>query len=672
VRPTGQGIHRWGDLDRRSRRWGLLVAAALLLAPVAALAWFLPEWAPTGDPALMGIRALDVGTASTPVLGQPSASGIYTEGVRHINHPGPLHFYLMALPVRVLGGAVGMPLVSVIITGTCLAVSAWAVFRQVGRAAGLAAAAVLAAVAFTTGAGSLVNPVSSSIAGYPLLATAVLMWCVACGDIRLMPAAIAAASFTAQQHLSVVPATLVVTLGALALLAATWRREGRWRDRDERRRLARWSGLSALVALVLWAPVLAQQVLGNDGNLGQMLWFARHGNSDTLGYGSAVGQVAHAVGLPPLLGRTRIDGGWLLSSPSAFGWASAGAVVAAVAVAGRRWREDHPRRATLCAMAGVVAAAGLVNGASVPEGIERYRLAFYHWTFVLALFVTLVGALAAGDLLRGRVLADRRALAPVLAAVTVVAMAATATASPLLDRPANTLLAAHATTERSHVDDIVDQVLEHRGEWGDHPVWLSRREPLYGGVTAAFVYELTERGVDLRHPLYYRFYVADRHLVSREAVDSGIVFVFDDVTGHRAPQGGELIAEASLIDGLDLEAYRELASAARDADELRVGAAAEQYLAGVDAASRGFALQALQAVVDDPETALLQRDVLEWVREYPPDEPALDPETAQRLLDSLEVVDVAELSRALRSVHVYLVDRQELLDEVRVRELGRD
>jgi hypothetical protein len=60
------------------------------------------------------------------------------------------------------------------------------------------------------------------------------------------------------------------------------------------------------------------------------------------------------------------------------------------------------------------------------------------------------------------------------------------------------------------------------------------------------------------------------------------------------------------------------------------------------------------------------------VRDYPPDEPALDPETAQRLLDSLEVVDVAELSRALRSVHVYLVDRQELLDEARVRELGRD
>jgi hypothetical protein len=30
------------------------------------------------------------------------------------------------------------------------------------------------------------------------------------------------------------------------------------------------------------------------------------------------------------------------------------------------------------------------------------------------------------------------------------------------------------------------------------------------------------------------------------------------------------------------------------------------------------------------------------------------------------------LSRALRSVHVYLVDRQELLDEARVRELGRD
>ncbi|MBN2622452.1 MAG: hypothetical protein JXA83_03735, partial [Acidimicrobiales bacterium] len=251
VRSAIPTIHRWRDLDRHDRRWALAVGAALLLAPLAALVHYVPDWAPAGDPALMGLRSLDVGTAATPLIGQPSASSAYTEGVRNVHHPGPLHFYLMAVPVRVLGGAFGMLLVSVLITGTCLAASAWAVFRQLGRRAGVVAAGALAMVAFTTGASSLVDPTSSNISGYPLLASTVLLWCVACGDLRLVPAAAGAVSFTAQQHLAVVPATLVLSVGAVALLAVTGWRRGWWHDRARRRDLARSSAWAGAVALVL-------------------------------------------------------------------------------------------------------------------------------------------------------------------------------------------------------------------------------------------------------------------------------------------------------------------------------------------------------------------------------------------------------------------------------------
>ena len=180
------------------------------------------------------------------------------------------------------------------------------------------------------------------------------------------------------------------------------------RDPGSRRDLRRSAALSGVVALVLWAPVLLQQAFGNAGNLSEMLWFARHGNSDTVGLGSAVGQVAHAAGLPPLLGRTGATGSMMLESPSLLTWVSAVLVLAAVAVLSARHRDDRPR-ALLGAMVGVVVLAGLVNGSSVPEGLEKLRLTFYHWAFPLGFMIVLVLGLAAVDAHR---VGERRRLPP--------------------------------------------------------------------------------------------------------------------------------------------------------------------------------------------------------------------------------------------------------------------
>jgi hypothetical protein len=394
---SGPQIHRLGDLSRPARWWALAVALAVVAAPIAALAHFVPDWSASNDPALMGLRALDVGTANTPTLGQPSQTRLYTDGVASVHHPGPLHFYLLAVPVRLLGPW-GMPAVSVLVTGTCLLLSLWIVHRLLGVRAALVATVALALVAFTTGASSFVNPVSSSIAGYPLLLSVMAVWAVASGDVRLLPLATAVVTFTAQQHLSVLPATAVVCAGSVVVGGLGWRRAGPPRDDASRRDLRRSAGLSAAVALVLWLPVLAQQAFGNTGNLGEMLWFARHGNGDSLGYGRRVQQVAHALGLPPLLGRTDLDGTLMLSSPSILTWMSAGAALGVVGLITWRHRDD-PARLALGAMTGVAVVEGLVGGASVPAGPEQARLAFYHWAFAVALLVALVIGTAAADAL---------------------------------------------------------------------------------------------------------------------------------------------------------------------------------------------------------------------------------------------------------------------------------
>src|SRR4029453_6135418 len=99
-------VHRLRDLDRGQRRFALAFGVALALAPVLAFVHYAPHWFPDGDPALMAMRSLDVGTRRTPLIGQPSLSFTYVPD-QVVNHLGAVHFYLMAPFVRVLGVNLG-------------------------------------------------------------------------------------------------------------------------------------------------------------------------------------------------------------------------------------------------------------------------------------------------------------------------------------------------------------------------------------------------------------------------------------------------------------------------------------------------------------------------------------------------------------------------------------
>src|SRR4029079_11283323 len=107
------------------------------------------------------------------------------------------------------------------------------------RGAGLAASVALAAVMWASGAAAMVNPISSSVGRFPLLCSVVLLWCLLCGDVRLLALTCAFVSFTLQQHLSVVPVTLVVTAVGLGGLLVTLIRNGAFRDPDRRREVTR-------------------------------------------------------------------------------------------------------------------------------------------------------------------------------------------------------------------------------------------------------------------------------------------------------------------------------------------------------------------------------------------------------------------------------------------------
>ncbi|HEX5367394.1 MAG TPA: hypothetical protein VFW63_12120 [Acidimicrobiales bacterium] len=666
-------------LQGRAPWWVVALALALLLAPAAALAHVVPEWSATNDPALMGLRALDVGTARTPLVGQPSQSGLYTGGPDVVHHPGPVHLYLLAIPVRVLGPALGMPLVSAVVTGTCLVAAAWVARRLLGDRGALVATLGLALVTFTTGTASLVNPVSSSIAGYPLLLTAVLAWAVAAGDVRLLPLATAAASFTAQQHLAVVPATVVLVVGGTGLGALGWWHDGRSRDPAARRQARRAVVASAVVALVLWAPVLVDQAVG-DGNLGDILWFARHGNGDTVGMGSAAGQVAHAVGLPPLLGSTDADGWRMISPPSPLTWATAAAMLALVALLTWRHRTARPR-AALGAMTGVALVAGLLNGSSVPEGLEKTRLAFYHWAFVLAFLVVLVVGTAVADRVaargrrpaRGRPAAGRQAAAvrPVAAMVVALATTALAVVSPRMDRPQNTAAAAYSTVPSSVLDRLADEVVDHRRQLGRHPVLLSRGEATYGGAAAGLALLLACRGVDVAMPLSDHAFVHDQRLVDHQRLDSGLLLVASGIAPGPPPPGGQLLARVPVAGPFPTASLARLVAAASRATAVVDGPGTARALEGIeDGQLRHLTTLALRSMVERPRDVLLNVDVLEVLARAPLAAPVLDPRDVDAVHDALVALDGDGVTGRTVELQLYLLDREGVLGVAHPAEVG--
>jgi hypothetical protein len=661
-------VHRLRDLDRRGRLIAAGFALALVLAPLFAYAWAAPDWTPSNDPALMAIRTLDVGTSRTPLTGQPSTSANYTSDREVVNHPGPVHFYLMAPAVRALGVAHGMLVVSVLITGGCVLLSAWAIYRQLGPPGGVVGAVVLGAITFTTGASTLVNPVSSNIARYPLLCSMVLIWCLLCGDIRLLPLASAVLSFTAQQHLSVLPTVGVVGAAGLAGFLVVWGRGGRWREGAARRQLALWGGAAVGVGLVIWSPVLYQQFFGRGTpNLTAMAEFAQHDERPSLGMGSALGQAAHVLGLPPILGQQNLTGEWLLRDVAPVTWVTAALVVAAMGFAGWRWRRTEPRRAALAVTAGIALVAGLVNGSSVPEGLEKYRLSLYHWAWPLILFVTLALGLAVLELARRAPVVQRPWVPSLACGVAALAIVVPAVANPHLDRKSNTLRDAYSAVQRGYLDRLVDQVLDERDRM-DGPVVLLERgsQSAFTGMREALAIELEDRGFVVEHPRILWQGIHYDRLADDDTVQTGLVLVVDEVVtddvAERIDVPGEVIAEVNPDDPFDHEALDELGEQIDEAGEVVLGADAEAAIERMAPERRGLFAAALSFLPANAETALIDPDVLHFLRAHPLESPRLDADLLDRVLDSLP----SEQQPRLR---VFLLDRDEVVDFARPGEL---
>jgi len=297
------------------RRWDHRCAAvaavltALTIWPIvtSGLGALDLRWLPSGDWAVLSLRVDDVGRI-TPLVGPYSRFGW--------NHPGPLMFWLLAIPYRLFGSRAEALLVgTAVLNATCVAALGALAWRR-GRLPLVALTmGAMAIVIHTMGPALLRDPWNPFITVFPLAVIVYFAWSILEGDVWLWPPALFVASFILQSHIGYLPMLVVLALGVLAItLKRSSTRSLLPRTPPQRAWLL---ALSAIVLVSCWLPVIVDQ-LTQTGNLGAMLEYFRSPVDQPAGFGTALSTAADQLRLPqaPWLGRSESTGsdGALLGS----------------------------------------------------------------------------------------------------------------------------------------------------------------------------------------------------------------------------------------------------------------------------------------------------------------------------------------------------------------------
>lgn len=612
------------------------VAALLLLVPVGASVGraVADGWVPSNDEALIVLRARDVLGPDPPLVGQPSTAGQYASD-HPARHPGPIEFYLLAGPVRLLGPTWGTLLTVAAVTAASVLLTAWVALRRAGPAVGLGAVVLVALVLWSSGTALLTDPISSNAGALPLVAGTALAWALWLDDRRLWPLAAVVWSYTAQQHLAILgPAGVVAAWGVLGAVVATARRG---REPGRLRSSAAWAAAAVGVALVCWLPPLIDQAVGT-GNLRYILGFGGSEERATLGVDDGLRAVGRVLGWPPFLLRRDVDGGALIAPYDTVTTVGAlvglavlvglaalagGRLLARRGTAGGDGAREGPGpdvgaaavgppaplgpRLVLALTGLLLAAIGVVTTANVPDSFEQIRVNFYRWAWPTAVAATgsLAWAVLPALARRARVVVARPVGGPAVAALVVVALLAGATAAGDGDMDQRRDDRIHAF-EVEAAAGVLAAVDHHR------PVHLvTRGSAAFLALTPALAVALEDAGLDVRIDVTDEAMIdeaqegtfgAHRLVAAGAADDVGARVHVVTGPGPLPEVAGEVVATFATgvrMDRLVAEAAAEMGGA-----DLTPSAGAEAILRGHRDDIEAIARYLVGAAPDDPEAVL--------------------------------------------------------------------
>ena len=268
--------------------WCERLAYALLAVVVATFAWKAAtlDWKAAGDLSVIRLRALDVGTSNTPLVGPYSRF--------QWNHPGPSLSFAFAPWARLFGNSgVGILIGAFVANLAAMFGAAW-VARRSSKVLFFLTSIVLAAFVLLAQSGELFNPWNPFVVVLPLFAALIAAWATFRGDRVAAVVLVIAASFAIQGHIGAAPlGVLALLIGGGGLLYAIVRSQG-----EERRDFVTTSLIAVGVMFVCWIPPLLDQLFGT-GNLGRLVEFQLTDTQPSAGLRFALDQVTRLLTFPP-------------------------------------------------------------------------------------------------------------------------------------------------------------------------------------------------------------------------------------------------------------------------------------------------------------------------------------------------------------------------------------
>ncbi len=389
----GQGSGAGGDAaGTRLRRYR--AALVRVLAHLAAWTPFVyaliralhDGWRPVSDSAVIAFRSWDSLTGNGLLVGEATrlAHGVYD--------PGPLQFWLLALPVHL------DPATGVLIGAAVWCMLAASLAIEAARAtaglfgAVLASGMILGIVGWLPRIAMLPvwNPWFATMFFIAALAAG---WAVLSGRQRWWPVLVITASVAAQAHLMyAVAAACLLAVGLVVVIVDS-----------VRAKTYRWAVAGLVAGVGCWLAPVIQQFTGRPGNLGQLIASMDGGGTATAGMSFGLRALAAATQPPPFWWRSVLAVlklGTISQRPAWFGAAALAVIVLSLAAAILVLRSR--RIAALAAVSLLAALGALVTYAGVPaSNLEHaptnlnYLMAPMFPVGVLA-WLTVASVLAAG------------------------------------------------------------------------------------------------------------------------------------------------------------------------------------------------------------------------------------------------------------------------------------
>lgn len=431
-------MRRRGD----ARATTLLAVAAAVPALISGARAVAGGWAAVIDNAVIAVRTRDVLTAHPPLVGIYTMLTATSGSHVRLHHPGPLEFWLFAVPVR-LGGpeAGGLAVAAAIVNALAAAGLVWVGYRLGGVRVAALGTAVVAVLTWSLGGQVLHDPWNPHLVLLPFMLLLFACASLAAGDVAMLPVVAFLASFM-QVYLpflvlaAIVVAWALVALGVALVRARRGNEDAAGSDESEwvpiRRRAVRYGSIAAAIVVVCWIGPIVDQVAGS-GNFGRLLSASTGGGTATVGLSVAWRDLVHATSIPPVWFHPITTVAKADTAPAGWEIATSVLVLAAlVALTAHAWSRRARGVATAGVSALVACVAAVVTTASVPVAY-RYTQYVYprRMWWPVGVFVWFVVVYAAGDAIARRL--PRRAsarsslLAP--AAVGMVALLAAVVAT---------------------------------------------------------------------------------------------------------------------------------------------------------------------------------------------------------------------------------------------------